>query len=424
MPDPLESLFQFPLMSALLGRRSRRFAMGAKIPSGSFKFESSKQALPLDEMEKSIILSAMAGNTGWHHAIPFNEKYAPYLPNYAGAAGGRTFPSAAGFHASDLFFTDDSGVYVMSTRDAPALMGQGLGADFDPKAWLEEHRKRVKKISDQRIEIPIEEPHVESHNLWIANIPGSLFAIPVVDLAQHMLLGICYLIQNGYGVVDDLHNQKIPGLERFGSIIDVEKPFPLSYFEQLMLGEASVEIGTSCFCGALMLQAMGLGGWMYNGVDRHSVFGVSGDPRNKGLGFLAASREDWPTPNPTGLPGIFEAHCPPHFFSMREAVESVMVRKFGPGGPFHQSTPGPWSDTAKVRQSAQIHSEEFKECVVTIADYIWNRFGKFPATIPSVFCLMYLQAHHLDLEFYDKYYRPGSYLNTHANHFHDWHSYR
>jgi hypothetical protein len=30
---------------------------------------------------------------------------------------------------------------------------------------------------------------------------------------------------------------------------------------------------------------MGLGGWMYNGVDRHTVLGGSGDPNVPGLGF-------------------------------------------------------------------------------------------------------------------------------------------
>jgi hypothetical protein len=30
---------------------------------------------------------------------------------------------------------------------------------------------------------------------------------------------------------------------------------------------------------------------------------------------------------------------------------------------------------------------------------IWDTFGKFPGTVPSVFILNYLQAHHLDLEF-------------------------
>jgi hypothetical protein len=32
-----------------------------------------------------------------------------------------------------------------------------------------------------------------------------------------------------------------------------------------------------------------------------------------------------------------------------------------------------------------------------------------------------LQAHHLDLEFYEAFYKPGAYLRTHAEHMQRWH---
>jgi hypothetical protein len=33
----------------------------------------------------------------------------------------------------------------------------------------------------------------------------------------------------------------------------------------------------------------------------------------------------------------------------------------------------------------------------------------------------YLQAQHIDTEFYDRFFRPGAYLPTHADHFRVWH---
>lgn len=417
----LEQISEFPLLSALLGRRSRRFAAGAKIESGPFAYTSKKPVQPLTEFERTLIVSTMMGNTGWSHLIPFNQKYAPYLPNYAGSAGGRTFPSAAGFHTTELFFTDDSGVYFLSTRDIKPYEHKEMSSDLDVDGWVNHTQKQIRKLSDQRLQIPNEEPHVESHNLWVANTPGSLFAIPVVDSAQHTLLMLCYLVQNGYGIFDDLNHEQIPGIEKFNDIIDINNPYPLSFIEQIAFGEGTVEVATSCYAGALLLQSMGLGGWMYDGLDRHSVFGVSGDPRNKGLGFGSHKKEDWIFPNPTGIPGVFETTCPPHFPDMRAAVKAVVSRKFGEGGPFNESTLGPWNETAKIRRSAAPHSEEFIECVTTMAQYIYDRFGKFPATTPSAYCLMYLQAFHLDTDFYDRFYRPGSYLHTHANHQKDWH---
>src|SRR6266700_8014832 len=119
----LQDLLQFPFVDALFGRRSRRFFRGAEIPAGPLAYTSKHEPIPLTELEKLLILTAVGGNTGWHHSITRHERYAPHLSNYPGAAGGRTFPSAAGFHTSELFFTDDSGTYLFQTRDAPA-MGQ------------------------------------------------------------------------------------------------------------------------------------------------------------------------------------------------------------------------------------------------------------------------------------------------------------
>ena len=33
----------------------------------------------------------------------------------------------------------------------------------------------------------------------------------------------------------------------------------------------------------------------------------------------------------------------------------------------------------------------------------------------------YVQAHHLDLDFYDRFFKPGAYLRTHAEHMQRWH---
>jgi hypothetical protein len=68
-----------------------------------------------------------------------------------------------------------------------------------------------------------------------------------------------------------------------------------------------------------------------------------------------------------------------------------------------------------------VHSEEFKECVALQAQHIYERFGKFPGTVPSIFVLTYLQAHHLDLEFYDHHFGAGAYLRTHVDHMARWH---
>ena len=95
---------------------------GSTIPDGPLAYESPHDPLPLSELERMLVLTSMAGTTGWHYSITRNATYAGHMANYAAGAAGRTFPSAAGFHTSELFFTDDSGTYMFPTRDAGALV--------------------------------------------------------------------------------------------------------------------------------------------------------------------------------------------------------------------------------------------------------------------------------------------------------------
>ncbi len=420
LSDPLGDLATFPLVDALFGRRSRRFALGDEIPDGPLTYRSRHEPVPLTDLERMLVLSAMGGTTGWHYSITRNPRYAPHPANYAGAAAGRTFPSAAGFHTAELFFTDDSGTYFFPTRDAGALVDPAV-EEVTPELMVERHRGRLRQLSDRRLHLPREEPYLEGHNTWCVNVPGSLLVIPVADIAQHMLAILCFFTQNGYAVFDDVNGREIPGLERFRSLVDVDAPFPLTFSEQYALTEATAELATCCYAGVLLLQAMGLGGWMFDGIDRFSVLGASGNPDVPGLGFRYDEDERWAVPNPTGLPGVFEAFCPPHHPDMAAAVEAFAERKFGRGGPFDPRTLGPWTDSPGFRGSAQVHSEEFKACVTLQAQYVLDTFGKFPGTVPTLFILNYVQAHHLDLEFYDRFFRPGAYLRTHAEHMQRWH---
>jgi hypothetical protein len=417
----MDELLRFPLMEALIGRRSRRFCMGAEIPDGVFAFKSKQDPLPLSELEQLILLSSMGGVTGWHYAIMRHKKYAPYLSNYCNSPSGRTFPSAAGFITSEIFCTDDSGTYFFPTRDFHPPLDIKDGK-VDLQAFIAAHKQRIQKLSNKRLYTPREEPYMEGHNTWIANHEGSTLFIPIGDLAQHTLSGILYYTINHFPIYDDIAKRKIPGIDKYENIVDMKNPIPLTYLEQYSITELTTELSTSCYIGMLLLQAMGLGGWLYHGIDRHTVLGTTGDPNIPGLGFRYDTDDRWSIPNPTGLPRVFEGHCPPHYKNMREAIEAIVKRKFGKDGVYNIETPGPWKDSAKVRSSANPITEKVKECAALQAQYIYDTYGKFPATIPSIFLLTYLQAQHIDLDFYDRFFKPGAYLPSHKNHMVNWHS--
>ncbi len=417
----LESLLHFPMVDALFGRRSRRFFLGAEVPDGPLAFKSGYQHLALSELERLLILTAVSGKTGLHNNVTRHDRYAPKLSNYPGTPVGRTFPSAAGFHTSQLFFTDDSGSYFFDTRDGTPPLERDSQGKSPLRDLVMAHGQYIHKLSDSRLHIPNREPYMEGHNSWVANKPGSLLVIPVGDVAQHTILNLFFFASNGFAIFDDVAGQPIPGLEEFGDLIDLENRYPLTFLEQYSLSEVTAELATSAYAGSLMLQGMGLGGWAFNGIDRLTVLGASGDPEVPGLGFRFDSDPRWALPNPTGLAGVFESFTPPHYPDMHAAVRAVVERKFGPGGPYHAGTPGPWKDSSAVRSEALPYDERTIELVARQAQYIFETYGKFPGTVPSVFISLYLQAHHLDLEYYDTLFKPGAYLETHREHLSRWH---
>ena len=66
--------------------------------------------------------------------------------------------------------------------------------------------------------------------------------------------------------------------------------------------------------------------------------------------------------------------------------------------------------------------ERVIQCTRDVGNYIVETFGKFPATVDAMQLLVMIQAHHLDLEFYDTFFKPGSYSATQRDHMKKWHA--
>src|SRR5436305_11512274 len=96
----LGELAGFPLVEALIGRRSRRFPMGGEIPDGPLAYKSAHPHVPLSELETMLILALMSGTTGWHYGITRHARYPPALAHYNCPAAARTIPPATRFHTA------------------------------------------------------------------------------------------------------------------------------------------------------------------------------------------------------------------------------------------------------------------------------------------------------------------------------------
>ena len=266
---------------------------------------------------------------------------------------------------------------------------------------------------------------MEGHNTWCVNRPGSLLVIPVADIAQHKIANLCFFAQNGYAIYDDVNGRADPRAGRSSAdLVDVDDPLPLTFLEQYSLTEATAELAHR----VLRRRAACCRPWAWaagcsTGSTASPMLGASGDPDVPGLGFrydhgraLAAAQPDRPR-RACSRPSARRTTP-----TWRAAVEAFAERKFGPGGPFHPRRPGRGRDSPRVRGSAQVHDERFKACVALQAQYILDTFGKFPGTVPTLFIMNYVQAHHLDLDFYDRFFEPGAYLRSHAEHMQRWHA--
>lgn len=418
----LESLLGFPLLGALNGRRARRFGLGMEIPSGPLAFRSRHEPLPLTDTEQSLLVAAGTGVSGWAFGVPFGPRTPESHAEFTVRFTGRTAPTAAGIGTPILFYTDDDGCYAVRTRDLTpeAMSGEASGG---VQRMLDACRSSTLKIGDTRIDIPSEPPHILPPNLWWANRPGSTLFFPVGDASEEFLGILGLMMRHGVTVFDEDTGEPAGELEPFlrSGLLDAQKRFPLAELITDVNDSMCLELAFIGHNIVLMLQAMGLGGLYFNGMDGLSALGAYAADGVKGLGFRSITDDRWLTPNVVGLDGVYESLCPPYHPDMRSAVQTFVARKFGPGGAYDPSLPGPWGDPSRVRESVSPYSDEFVECMAVIAQYVYDKFGKFPGTRSTIMLPGFVQAHHIDTEFYDLHYQEGAYLTTHAEHLERWH---
>ena len=115
--------------------------------------------------------------------------------------------------------------------------------------------------------------------------------------------------------------------------------------------------------------------------------------------------------------------CPPYYKSMEDAVLSFLtVKRQGLlEAGIEEAVPGTWKDRNGVRQSIPWFTDEAIQATIDYCTYVFETYGRFPAYFGPTRTTLAHQAHHLDLEFYDRHYYPGAYSQTQARHFDLWH---
>jgi hypothetical protein len=92
---------------------------------------------------------------------------------------------------------------------------------------------------------------------------------------------------------------------------------------------------------------------------------------------------------------------------MRAAVLAYIAYKFDSDrGTLKAGPTAAWRDGVEVRREIPAYSSRAIDATVAYCEYLFDRYGRFPATVSPFENMLAYQAHHLDLQFYDTHYRP------------------
>jgi hypothetical protein len=105
---------------------------------------------------------------------------------------------------------------------------------------------------------------------------------------------------------------------------------------------------------------------------------------------------------------LFRPYCPPYYKNMEEAVLAFVDYKYAPGsGTFRDGGAATgWRDGAAVQKGIPKYGDRTIAATIAYCSYLFERYGRFPATTGPFRTLLAFQAHHLDADFYDSFYRP------------------
>jgi hypothetical protein len=416
IPELLDLVWRYPLFEALYGRRSRRFGLGFEMPEGPYRYKSAHAPVPLSELEEALLVGAGAGFSG----LAFWDLPTP--PPYPRRSG-RTFPTTRSGGHTALFFTNDAGFYVLDANCAASKLREIETLDERGKL-LETYRARRRELHRCRLDIPRQVPPMSGHDIWDSNQQGSTLFLPVCDVSASLISLIAQFVdpalrryapaRGGMNIVDDRHGCRPAGTEPWleSGFLDARRILPLSIVERQACYYVFSEPAAICQNIFLATEALGLGGWKHCGFLSLEIL--------ERMGFrIIASNGAATFGNPIGLDGVFEASCPPYHVSMDAAVDAVLAAP-PPGSKEARAVPYRMSE-AQYRASTLGVSADGLACTKAVCNYIHDTYGRFPGSTDAMHLMWVIQAHHIDIDYYDRFFAPGAYGPGHAAHMTTWH---
>ena len=414
--EEIKRIFQYPILETIARRRTRRFPMGCASPPGALEHSSQKPPVPLNDLEMAILCWSGAGVTGGITG----DLPTKFFGNTFGSWTGRATPYPCNIHNAMLFFTSDKGTFIYNPPAATKPVEIESEKDWD--RILVQYQEGCVQVLDERTEfLPKELGRPMS---WNINKPGTTIFMPIVDQVEeyiNFLLGIFEREGYGYRIVDDLKGNSA-GLQNFIDRGQLRGPeVPLTSFENSLMMAHLAPAYLILENIHLVAEAMGLGSVMFGGYTGQVMLGIT--PMSKGLGFRSQKGTDGRS-NPVGLDGFFEAFCPPYYKNMDDAVDAFLEKKYGSGAPYTSDYKGvtAFRDWPAIQPDYLRPSKLSIDQVKSLLNYLFETYGRIPVTADTKLLPVWLQVHHLDLDFYNKHFDSSSISEAQKNHMQLWHS--
>ena len=428
--DPMKAT----LFEVLLRRRSRRVGLGMHIPAGPFQYTSPHKPVPLTEDEEAALAFAACGVTGYALAD---------LSYGAGQGGsmlvgrlGRTIASPDAVNAVSVLVTNDRGTWLTKRpQDFPPAEFAELVRLAKDGALTELYRRVRIQISDRRTAPPLDPGHNFSINRWSLYAPGTTYFLPIIETTALTINALLELFSKDMGVFlrDERAWFRAAGVKRFarskgGHLHDDPgdlRSATIQMTETALLESMTTEHGMVLQNLALMTEALGLGGFPNFARHEYSWFQAAGFR----MGSMTASRyagagrflsgvaslftKDPVIPFPIGLERnnevLLRPFCPPYYKSMEEAVRAFLERKFGVKGSYRGgASESTWRDPESCAANIPAPDDAAIDATISYCEYVYQRYGRFPAYSAPFRTVIGFQACHVDVDFYDRFYSTDS----------------
>jgi hypothetical protein len=265
-----QQLTRYPLLDAVLKRRSRRFGAGMRMDAGPLAFQSRQAPLPLGEAEEAMLVFAASGITG--HAL----LDLCFTPGEGGSivarSIGRTVASGDAIQTVSLVVTNDEATYLIKR---PQDFDSGAIADLidlsDKREFVDLYRRSRVRLKDGRAAPPLAPLFNVNVNRWSLYAPGTTYFLPINELTFMYVNGLLEIFDEHTGafVIDERANFRPAGIGRFaqsrgGHLIDnlaLGRVLTVQRLELMVAEFVTIEQGMMLQNLALMAQTMGLGGF-------------------------------------------------------------------------------------------------------------------------------------------------------------------